>query len=520
MPTKNEFFQKIKNLPKKYYVIAIIILAVIGFFIFRGNGDDKQRASMVERGNIVQEVSVTGKVQPANKVDLAFESTGKVAGIYKEVGETVYSGQMLASLNNAQYQAQYAQAKAGLEVEQSTLDELLKGIRSEELAIQVVKVQNAEQSLVDAKDGLVDKIWDAFTKSDDAVRNRADQLFNNPRSTNPDLTFSTDFVVEIETETKRLAIGEVLNDWSSELISLNTDSDLDNYYNSAKNKLNELNSFLNILSFAVNGMSADATFSQTTIDGYKTDIATARTNVNTAITNLSTADEKLRTAEATLLLEKQNLALKEAGATPEQIKTQEAKVKSAQANVNNYGALIAKTIIYSPINGIVTKVDVERGEIIQLNTPVISVISGAEFEIEANIPEADIAKVKLEDIAQVTLDAYGDDDIFAVKIISIEPAETIVEGVSTYKTIFQFEDKSELIRSGMTANIDIITENKKDVIFVSYRVLQTDSEGNRFVEVTEDEEVVKKIVQTGIRGTDGKIEILSGLNEGDEIIVK
>ncbi len=506
------------SFPKKYTLTAlVIVVAVAGYFYLQTKEGNDFEYIVVERGDLIQEVSVTGKVKPASRVDLAFESTGRVASLYVDIGDSVYAGQKLAGLNNAQYQAQYLQAQASLEAEQSRLDEMVKGTRPEELAVQEVRVQNAEQALVDAKEGLVDKINDTYTKSDDAIRNRADQLFNNPNSANPDLNFNTDFVVEIEIEAKRLVVGDILDNWSLELSGLNSDSgDLDDYYNSAKSNLSEINYFLNKLAFAVNGMSANVSVSQTTIDGYKTDIATARTNINTAITNLSTADEKLRTAEATLLLEEQTLVLKEAGATIEQIKEAEAKVKSAEANVSNYRALIGKTVIYSPISGIITKVDVDRGEIIQLNVPVITVISGAEFEIEANIPEADIAKVSVGDMAQITLDAYEDEDIFEAKIISIEPAETIIEGVSTYKTLFQFVEKDERIRSGMTANIDILTGMRENVISIPARLLRIN--GDAHLRVLEGEEIVDRVIKTGMRSTDGRVEIVSGLEELDKVI--
>ncbi|MBU1557881.1 efflux RND transporter periplasmic adaptor subunit [Patescibacteria group bacterium] len=517
MTVKN-LLRILKSYPKKYTIsLLLIIVATGGYFYFFNNKSEAFEYIIAEKGNLTQEVSVTGKVRSSSKVNLAFESTGKVAGVYVDIGDKVYEGQTLAFLSNAQYQAQYSQAQASFEAEQSKLDELKKGTRIEELDVQRIKVQNAEQSLSDAKNNLFDKIKDSYTKSDDAVRNRADQLFNNPRSTNPDLNFSTDFMVEIEVESKRLLIEDILNNWNLELIGLDSYSeDLSTYYNSSKNNLSEINYFLNKLAYAVNGMSANSTVTQTTIDGYKTSIATARTNINTAITNLSTADEKLRTAEASLALERQTLVLKESGATDGQLKEQESRVKSAEANVSNYRALIAKTIIYSPISGVVTKVDIEKGEIIQLNAPAITVISGAEFEIEANIPEADISKVHVGDIAKITLDAYEDEDVFEAKIISIEPAETVIEGVSTYKTILQFTIKDEKIRSGMTANIDILTGIREDVISIPARLLRINDETH--VLVLKGEESVDVIIETGMRSTDGRVEIISGLEEGDKVI--
>ena len=139
-------------------------------------------------------------------------------------------------------------------------------------------------------------------------------------------------------------------------------------------------------------------------------------------------------------------------------------MEKARAGVNNIKAQISKTIISSPIRGIVTKQDAKAGEIVNASSPVVSVISDASFQVEANLPEADVSKVKINDSAKLTLDAYGSDTAFAAKVISIDPAETIIEGVSTYKITFEFDKEDERIRSGLTANIDILTKKKEGVL--------------------------------------------------------
>ena len=289
---------------KKYIIYTVVIIAVIlgaYFLFFRGNDSNSYEFAVAERGDIRQEVGVTGKVKPSSKVDLAFESGGKIASVFVDVGDKVYVGQQLAALNNSQYQAQYAQAQAQLEVEKTRLKDLEEGTRSEEILIQQVRVQNAEQSLSDAKNSLVDKIKDSYTKSDDAIRNQTDQLFINPRSTNPQLIFNTSSGLEIDIESKRMAIESTLTSWSTSLLNdQNIFSNLSNYANIAKQNLSEINYYLDKVALAVNGMSANSNFSQTTIDGYKSDVNIARTSVNTAIANISASDEKLRTAESTL----------------------------------------------------------------------------------------------------------------------------------------------------------------------------------------------------------------------------
>src|SRR3989338_3560778 len=110
------------------------------------------------------------------------------------------------------------------------------------------------------------------------------------------------------------------------------------------------------MSLTVNSFQPTSSVSQTTIDGYKSAIATARTNVSNSLDSVTASEEKLRTAVS-------KLALKKAGTVREQIDAQEAEVESAQATVANLEAQLAKTIIRSPIAGVVTKQDAKRGEI-------------------------------------------------------------------------------------------------------------------------------------------------------------
>jgi len=269
---------------------------------------------------------------------------------------------------------------------------------------------------------------------------------------------------------------------------------------------------------AVNALKANSNFSQTTIDSYRSDIATARSNVNTAISNLSAAEESLRDAESALLLAKEELVLKQAGAREEQITAQQARVEEARASVNNYKVEIEKTILFSPFSGAITKREAEVGEIVAANSAIISLISADRLLIETNIPEADIAKLSVDDIARVTLDAYGDDVLFQARVVSIEPAETIIEGISTYKTKLQFIERDERIRSGMTANIDISTDKKVDVIAVPQRAVITKN-GDKIVRILTGGSVEEVVVVTGLRGSDGRVEIINGVKGGDKVII-
>jgi multidrug efflux pump subunit AcrA (membrane-fusion protein) len=141
------------------------------------------------------------------------------------------------------------------------------------------------------------------------------------------------------------------------------------------------------------------------------------------------------------------------------------------------------------------------------------------YKITANVPEVDIAKVKIADVAEVTLDAYGSDEKFVATVSSIDPAETIIEGVPTYKVTLRFNDRDTRIKSGMTANIVMRTNEKKDVLVVPARaILLHEGDNTRYVRLLVGG-VAKEIpVQIGLRGSNGMVEILSGLNQGDQVV--
>ena len=513
----------IKFLKKPIGIISIIVilgLAAGGYFYFGSEEKPKFDVAVAKRADLIQEVSVTGRVKPAKSVELAFEKGGKVAAVYANVGRQIQAGQTLVVLENAEFSAQLKQAEASVKSEQAKLDELKRGTRSEDIEVQRVKVKNYEAALEDAKKNLVDKLQDAYTKSDDAVRGKADQFISNPRSSNPSISYYivSDDQLKRDTEWLRLLLESMLKSWQLSLGQLTLSNDFIAYANEAKKNLNQVILFLDKAGFIVNSASANSNLTQATLDKWKTDISTARTNINAATSNLTSAEEKLKTAESNLALAKQELILKEAGTVPEQILAQKAKVESAVANVENLQAQISKTVIRAPINGVVTKQDAKVGEIISANTAIVSLISASQFEIEANMPEADIAKVKLGNTAKVTLDAYGNDVNFNVKVTAIDPAETIVDGVSTYKVTFQFVEKDERVKSGMTANIDISTEKREGVIVVPQRAVVTHN-GDKIVRILNSETPKEIKVKTGLRGSDGNIEIVEGVNEGDKVII-
>ncbi|TSC71272.1 MAG: RND family efflux transporter MFP subunit [Parcubacteria group bacterium Gr01-1014_49] len=475
--------------PRWRYALAALAVLLIGGYLLFGRSADLGATMTIARADFSEEVSVSGTVTAAQDVDLGFATNGRIVRTYARVGQYVRAGAILAETENGDLIATLAQ-------EQADLAALQAGTRPEELEVAATTVTNAKAALVNA-------IQNAYTTSDDAVRNRVDQLFSNPR-VNPQLSISvTNVSLAGLVESDRVATEPVLSNWALMLTTLSSE----NAAVSAKQAqvyLAHITQLLADANLALNQSVPDQTTSAATISSYKTTLATARTNVDTTATALTTAAAALDAAESALLL-------KQAGSTGEAIAAQQAAVASAAAKV-------VATRVVAPFPGIVTRMDAKVGEIVSPNTSEISMQSNGIFEIETFIPEVHIARVARGNAATTTLDTYGAAVAFPATVIAVDPAETLKDGVPTYKTTLAFLTPDPRIRSGMTANVTIVTGVLRDAIVIPSGAIGTKN-GAPYVSVIEGGTVVSRAVVTGPSPALGQAHILSGLSAGDVILL-
>jgi HlyD family secretion protein/macrolide-specific efflux system membrane fusion protein len=108
--------------------------------------------------------------------------------------------------------------------------------------------------------------------------------------------------------------------------------------------------------------------------------------------------------------------------------------------------------------------------------------------------------------------------VFAARVASIDPAETVRDGISTYRTLLTFEQADARIRPGMTANISIVADKRDNVISVPQKII-TIREGKKLVKVKRGDIFEDREVTTGAVSSVGTIEILSGLSVGDVVLL-
>lgn len=488
--------------------IFLIALALIAYgLFFKKPTFLPYEMIKVKRGEILQEVYVTGRIKTPETFNLAFEKSGKIVKVYSKLGDLVSVGKILVELDSSELYAQLEQEQANLEAQKAKLNELLSGTRKEEIAIAETKLQNVSISLIEARQNFNDELVRSYVVADDAIRSKADGLFLNPRGANPQLNVNiNDTNLKFSIETQRKNIETILNSWQESLYDVKT----------TKNYLEIIRKFFDDLALITSQLTPSGNLTQTAIDGYKNNVSAARSAISSAISSINQAQEKLQNTQSALDIAQKELDLKKSGATKEQIETQESFIKQAQAKISFIQAQIKKNILQSPINGIISKHDAKVGEIAQANKNLISILPKSTLEIEANIPEVDIGKISLGNPVKITIDAYPK-EIFEGIVSYIEPAETIIDGVVNYKTIISFKQINQKLKSGLTANLSIETFRKKDVLTIPNSAY-IEKEDGVYIKKLIGKALVEHKIEIGLKGQNGLTEILSGLNDGDEII--
>ena len=518
MNISTKFFHHLKR--PLYYIPIAILLVVGGYFIYKNqqSGGANQKVTIVP-AEFVQDVNVTGKVVSAENVDLGFEQSGRVAGVSVNVGDKVRRGQTLAYLSNGNQRAAVLQRQALLDAENARLAQVVRGSRPEDISLAQTDVDSAKANLERARQIIIDDIKDAYVKSDDVIVTRVDQMYTDPRSVLPKIIPFDGYEAQQSLNDQRLRIGEIIKIWGVSIQNITTNTYTDSDLFTARVNLRAMTTILDALAIATTDFKVSNSLPQVTIDKYKTDISQARTTINAVISTLNIADQTLQADQLAYQRAEQQFTLKKNGSTAEDVQTEQAQVKSAEAQLESAQADLSKTFISAPLDGLVTKVDIKAGEIASPNTPVISLISASQYQLESYVSENDVARVRVGQVAKVTLDAYGKDVIFDATVTEVDPAETIQDGVSTYKTKLQFSNADTRIKSGMTANIMVETERRQGVIIVPQNAVITRN-GDKFVRIySSNGNSSEQQVHLGHIDQNGRIEVVSGLSVGDVILV-
>lgn len=205
----------------------------------------------------------------------------------------------------------------------------------------------------------------------------------------------------------------------------------------------------------------------------------------------------------------------------------------SQADIVRARKNLGYCYIYSTIDGVVMSRAVEEGQTVasSFNTPELFTIANdlRKMRVIADVDEAEIGEVKQGQRAMFTVDAFPD-DVFEGEVMQVRINPTTESNVVTYEVVVDAPNPDLKLLPGLTANVTIYTLDKADVLAVPVRAFRFNPSGAGHAEPGRNDPSAKTLwvkdgaslrradVVTGV--TDGiSTEVLSGVNEGDEIVV-
>ena len=234
-------------------------------------------------------------------------------------------------------------------------------------------------------------------------------------------------------------------------------------------------------------------------------------------TVLDEAEEKLEILKAGINLANEELKLKQSQLKNDS-RLAEAMVDKARANLDEEEIQLTYATIRAPIDGIVAFVSTQEGETVvaSLNAPTfVTLINLRKLEVTVFVDETDIGRIEVGQTAKFTVDTYAE-QFFNGKVREIHPKAVVKDNVVNYEVILDIEKNNVAkLRPEMTANVVVTTGTRKSVLTLPKEAIKRENK-KTFVVMQISDGLKDEPVELGWRDG-GKVEVLSGLNEGDQV---
>lgn len=467
-------------IPVSVLLAGLLVLISVGGCASQPAVDTRQQIVEVERGDLVVTVSADGNLVLPERRDITFATGGTIKEILVEEGDVVVEGQVLAKLDTVDLERNV------------TVEE--QAVRSAELAVRSLEIdlQQFNQDI----DASIKNAEIALEKASDDYR----------KITYP-YSYST-FTLDIPFA---LAAIKQAGLWLNELEAMLPDGLDDSEVDSAREKLRRALDELTDAREKLTRGQGDGIFGEAS-DGSILSY--------TSYWTLRTAELSMSQAEVTLANLRDNAIT---GREKAEVALESAKVnlEIAQDQLEIARDELGKAEMMAPFDGVVVEVPAKVGEVLTAASyaarTVVTLVNPDWMEIEAEVDEIDVPGVGLGQRGVITVDALPDlemtGEVTFVSLLSRQDS-----GLVLYRIKVGFSvPEGVSLREGMTATVDIITNERIGVLLVPERAVTEDSEGNPVVKVMTGDQIEERPVTPG--ASDGiKTEIIEGLNEGDQVI--
>jgi HlyD family secretion protein len=523
-----------KKLNKKTLVFIIsLIIALIGVIIFikikNNNHQVKYILTKVSRGNINSIVSGSGEIIANNQVTLNPKASGTVVYIGVKNGQFVNKGKLIVKLDTTDAEKAVRNAEINLENAKLNLEKAKQANPIDETILKRQAMAAMTNTLSDTKT-VLNSLNDILFTDISGYHINSNYLidyyshivnFYHPEDIDYDTVITNNYNKLKTLNTSNQAIISYLNDNSS--------------FSEVKNALDKITDTTKLLNDTVQ-------LSYQLINRYDSVLKDNNLTPAIAIRNILTDKSTLASylslvnTDTTTLLNLQNSFANYLNNANNPVtfnlRVLELNVEQAQNALDNAKDNLNNYYVYAPFDGIVSQLNINVGDNININTPVCVLITKDKIA-KITLTEVDLAKIKLGDKAQLTFDALPDFKTTG-QVIEIDPLGVESQGVVSYTVKISLDKIDERLNPGMSVNADIITDSKENVLLLNNSAIKSIN-NKKYVELVTIKDVSeetfksgislsnnvikKQFIETGL-SDDDNTEIISGLNEGDVVVLR
>ncbi len=533
---------------RKKIVIAAVVFTIflISIFLILKNGKPEYSFFEVKRGHIRDVLFESGTVRTGQEISLSFLSFGKIEKINIQKGDFVKKGQVLAEMENFEAVLNLEKAKQALKKLQIEYNQLLSGTDPEKAALGIadslelsrLNYESVQKEFREAQVKAENDLMAVYNNSLNSALLAADSAYSAlvfTTSLQAKYFSSSGYESDKLISAKALAVesllgykngGSLSNVFLAELSGgakgdikkALASKDFQDIEAAVENSIAAIKDILTMLqSIAVN-----FTFTETeTLSGYKTTVNQQMAALNLAKNNIN-AQKILNDNVLSSLERKKEIARTnfEIGLTNNKtsVEIYQARIRQAEADIGLLKNQIEKLKIIAPQDGTVLDFFKKPKETAQMGEPIVIFAPKSPWQVEADIYEADIGRIKIADPAEIKLVAFQG-KILKGEVVFKNPNQKKIDGVIYYPVIINLETPGLEVQSGMSADVLIISQAKEDVLIIPESAVKREGE-KRIVQIYSGKKFEEREIKTGIRGEGGAIEVVSGLSENELIAVK
>ncbi|MDP2933735.1 MAG: efflux RND transporter periplasmic adaptor subunit, partial [bacterium] len=258
-----------------------------------------------------------------------------------------------------------------------------------------------------------------------------------------------------------------------------------------------------------------------TIATFQSNLRTYVGTVNSNLSSLLAQKSSLKTTKATITSTENAISILKinnpTGVNPIDLQISKNNIEQKKVALADLKTKLADYVVYAPFTGIITKVNIKKGDSVSSGTTLTTLITRQKIA-EISLNEVDVAKVKVGQKVTLTFDAIEGLSITG-EVAEIDTLGTVSQGVVNYAVKIVFDTQDERVKSGMSVSATIITEVKQDVLLVPNAAVKSDTNGQYYVEILVNNVSQSQSVGTGL-SNDTMTEITNGLKEGDKIVTQ